>query len=1249
MKLLKITFLFSILLFISNYIIAQDSELKFNRITVEQGLSHDNVFGIIQDRDGFMWFATQDGINKYDGYSFEIFRHDPTNPQSLATSNFGKIYQDKSGIIWCGTYGGGLDEFDPHSNNFIHHQHDDNDTTTISDNRVQFIFEDKQSELWIGTVAGGLNNYNREKNVFTSYQYDPNDENSLSSNITKCICEDYTGALWVGTRNGLNKFNRQTGKFIRFKHSNNKNSVSNNRIEVLLADKNYIWIGTRGGGLCRYNLKTKKFKVYKNDPNNKYSLSDNRVEYLFIDSFGNFWVGTYFGGLCKFDTANEKFIVYKYDAGNLHSLSHNRIEYIYEDKSQNLWIATRGGGVNKLDLKPKKFINIGYNPVEKNSLPFPNVYAISQDTSGCLWVGTDGGGLTKIDRQKNKFTYLKNNPQNSKSISQNRVWSVLIDKSGTLWAGTYTEGLNKMILKNGKYEFIHYTHDINDTNSISGNQINVIYQDRQGAIWLGTKSGLNKMIYSQDSSKVIFKHYKHKPNNHRTVSDNYISAIYQDKAGTLWVGTYVGGLNKFDAKTETFKTVSVDSNIITNFRVQAITEDNSGVLWIGSEGGGVFEYNPENNQLKQYYQDKKHASNVILSILFDDDKYLWMGTSNGLLKFNIETKKSKNYCVLDGLLSNGFNRGACYKNNKGEMFFGSISGLSHFFPDKVQNNQNIPQMAITDFKIFNVSYWDNNNKSFKRDILENNKVELSYKNYVFSFAFSSLDFTIPQKNHYKYMLQGFDKDWTLIDKHEVTYTNLDPDKYVFKIKGSNNDDVWNEKGISIKVIITPPFWKTPWFYALEIIALILLIILFIKYREKKFIKDKKVLEKKVKERTAEIRQKNEEIEAQSEYLDKTNKELEKLSFVASKTDNAVIIMDAKGNFEWINDGFTRMYGYNFEQLINEKDRNIIGASSNLKINDLINIWYGDKKPIVYEALNTTREGKEIWVQTTLTPILDNDNNILKLVAIDTDITAIKKADEQIMRINTDITDSLSYAKRIQESIMSPVNELDKYINNFILFKPRDIVSGDFYWFSKKANKLILAVADCTGHGVPGAFMSMLGISFLNKIVNEKDIIKPKNILERLRYNVISSLKQTGKTGETSDGMDIAVVSIDFNFNILEFSGALIPLYIIRNNELIKITPNRMPIGIFIDEEHKFTNNEIKLQKNDIIYLSTDGYSDQFGGENDNRFKLKNFKKLLLDIHHEKLSEQKNILKQNFETWKGAGEQVDDVLIVGLKI
>ncbi|MCK4662975.1 MAG: DUF4154 domain-containing protein [Bacteroidales bacterium] len=465
------------------------------------------------------------------------------------------------------------------------------------------------------------------------------------------------------------------------------------------------------------------------------------------------------------------------------------------------------------------------------------------------------------------------------------------------------------------------------------------------------------------------------------------------------------------------------------------------------------------------------------------------------------------------------------------------------------------------------------------------------------------------------------------------------------------------------------------------IALILSLVFFI-FQGYKIKKQANI---RLNEKNVAINQQKEEIQTQAEHLEIINKELEKLSIVASKTDNSVVIANANGDIEWVNDGFTRLFGYTLQEFKKEYGSNIAKTSLNPKIREDIKSCIRDKKTIVYSVLNKTKSGKKIWTQTTLTPILNYDRDIEKLVAIDSDITQIKEAEKEIIRqkdqieehkneieaqrdeieaqrdmaINQrdaikiqkqEIMDSIFYAKRIQNAIM-PTNEYISNIlsNYFILNKPKGIVSGDFYWVSEHNDMKVIALADCTGHGVPGAFMSMLGISFLNKIVNEKNILEPKEILNRLRENVILALHQTGKTGEATDGMDIAVITIDKYSKNLKYSGAMNPIYHIRDNDLHIFNANNMPISIHHNIEDNFTTNSYKLQNNDMIYLFTDGYIDQFGGENNRKFKSKNFKTLLAEISSLPLDEQEKILDTNMLNWQGDCEQIDDILVMGIRI
>ncbi|RLD64646.1 MAG: hypothetical protein DRJ01_00120 [Bacteroidetes bacterium] len=419
-----------------------------------------------------------------------------------------------------------------------------------------------------------------------------------------------------------------------------------------------------------------------------------------------------------------------------------------------------------------------------------------------------------------------------------------------------------------------------------------------------------------------------------------------------------------------------------------------------------------------------------------------------------------------------------------------------------------------------------------------------------------------------------------------------------------------------------------------------------------------------------IEKQNEKILNQAKNLVNINKELKKLSIVASKTDNAVALMDAKGNFEWVNDGFTRMYGYTIDELINEKN-NIIGLDANLDINDLINVWFGKKETIIYETEKVTKFEEKIWVQTTLTPILDNNSNkVKKLITIDTDISNIKEAEEKIQQqkdeIQTqrdfavkqrdeisiqkqEIVDSIIYAKRIQTAILPSKKVIDKILPEyFILYKPRDIVSGDFYWIQKKDKKVIIAVADCTGHGVPGAFMSIIGVSFINEIVNVKNIVQPNEILDNLKNRIINSLQQSSRDDSIRDGMDMSICIIDNEKDTLDFAGANNPIYIVRDDELIEVSPDKMPVSIYKNISKPFTNHKISLTKGDLIYLFTDGYADQFGGEKAKKFKYRQFKQLFLKMKDTSMFQQKIILDKTIERWAGDLAQVDDILVMGIR-
>jgi signal transduction histidine kinase/ligand-binding sensor domain-containing protein/CheY-like chemotaxis protein len=866
----------------TNSLFSQNTdEYNFEKLSIKDGLSHSNVYTIIQDQSGYMWFGTQDGLNKYDGYKFTIYRHDVNNTNSLSTGNFGKIFQDSSGIFWFGTYGGGIDRFDPKINKFTNFSHKHGDPNSLSNNQIMFIFEDSYQYKWIGTANGGLNLFNPEKGNFKRFAFDKNDPKSFSDIRAKCMCETNTGDLWIGSGNGLNKYNPSDSSFTVYKHDpKNINSISSNSIQYMYAnDDGTIWIAYRETGLSKFDPQTETFKHYVHNPKDPFSLSDNNVEFIAKDSYGYFWIGTYQGGLNKFDPKNETFVHFKHDPNNVESISHNRIEYIFEDASLNLWIATRGGGINKLDLKPKKFNNIIHNPDDNNSLPHPSVMAIGKDENSNLWIGTDGGGLSKYNPITKKFTHFKNNPSNTNSLSVNRVWSVLIDHEGIIWVGTYRGGLNRIEYKNNKYFITRYLNKENDNTSISNNQVNAIVEDKNGEIWVATANGLNKIIKSNNPSNYTFKHYFQNPDNTQIFIDNYVSNLFLDSKDRLWVGSYSGGLFQFLPDKEEFINYSPSSFENSDFKedihVLIIFEDHNKNIWLGTESNGLISFDPENRTFLPHPKNHELLSNMINGMLEDDMGNLWISTSRSLSKYSPWNNKLYNYTFIDGLESSGFNRNASLRCKNGTMYFGSNSALTYFKPLEVSNNPYLPELVITDFKVLNKSDWENDLLPYNKVQYENKSIELTKKDYFFIIEFAALDYTSTQQNQYKYMLEGFDEDWIdAADNRTATYTNLDPGAYSFMVKGSNNDKVWNEDSIELNIKVIPPFYKTIAFIASIIFLGFFSIFVYIKIRTRNLISDKKNLEEKVIERTNEIQLQKEELKSQAENLEKTNQQLE---------------------------------------------------------------------------------------------------------------------------------------------------------------------------------------------------------------------------------------------------------------------------------------------------------------------------------------------------------------------------------------
>ncbi len=821
--------LFSLLgcLFSSN----GNRNIRFRQISLEEGLSQSVIKCIVQDSKGFMWFGAQDGLNKYDGCGVEIYRPVPGDPDSLAVNGIAKIHEDRRGVLWIGTDGGGLHKFNRETNTFSRYQNRPGDPSSLSSDLVTDIFEDRSGVLWVGTTDG-LNKFHPETGTFTRYRDIDDDPAGLSSSNITVIYQDRSGVLWIGTQSGLNRFNPAAGRCVRYRaHLGNPVSLSSDNITAVYEDHSgEFWIGTVKG-LNRMERKTGEFVDYRFNSSIPNSLSNNYVTSICEDHVGVLWIGTNYGGLNIFDRRSNGFFHYKYSPYDSVSLGSNRVTSIYEDRFGVVWIGTYGAGVNRFDRQAEKFRHYCLDPNNPtNTLSNNLVLSLIEDRSGMIWIGSEGG-LDKYDRKNRRYTHYPVEPGKSDDV----IFSIHKTAAGELWLGSRQNGLIKFDPETGTS--VIYRNRPDDSSSLSSNYVWVVFEDSDGVFWLGTMyGGLNKF----DRKTERFTAFRHDPEVPHSLGGESVMALFEDRSGILWIGTRYGGLNSMDRHTgrlTRYRHIPSEPGSLSSNNIRSFYQDPSdptGILWIGTFGGGLNKFDPRTGTSTHYREKDGLPNDVVYGILPDETGCLWLSTNIGLSKFDPRTGTFKNYTSRDGLQSNEFNAGAYYKSKSGEMFFGGVKGFNTFFPGDIKSNTNIPPIVITGFLLFNRSVGIGSDSPLKKHISECSEIILSYRQNAFSFNFVALDYTIPGKNKYKYILEGFDKEWvfTGADKRHAAYTNLDPGEYIFRVTGSNNDGVWNEQGTSIKVLITPPYWQTWWFRLFSVLSALVMVVVFYKKRMK---------------------------------------------------------------------------------------------------------------------------------------------------------------------------------------------------------------------------------------------------------------------------------------------------------------------------------------------------------------------------------------------------------------------------------
>jgi ligand-binding sensor domain-containing protein/serine phosphatase RsbU (regulator of sigma subunit) len=1065
--------------------------------TVEDGLSQSRIQCLFQDFQGFLWIGTRDGLNRFDGYNFKVYRHQPGDTNSISDNNVHSICEDENGTLWIAT-DKGLNKFDKQKEKFYYFLPDQDDFNS-ADNVIFDVFLDKEQAIWIKTEES-IARFNRKDKTFTHYKHYVDHFTYIHSNNSHIINEAL-GKLWVGTKDGLYHFDRKLDLFEQFVHDKkNEQSISNNVITAIYEDEHgELWIGTQNG-LNKYNEHEKSFERYLYDSDKQHS----RINTIFEDHKSQLWIGTK-DGIIKYENEGEAYEHLKIFHCNNRLYQNLDISTIMEDNSRVIWLGTNQG-LMKLDNKEQKFKLYRKSTHEIPNFSSNNISSILVDEKGLIWLGTWGYGLNVFNRNTHEVKrYSANSNLTNRRLSSNNISAILQDSKQRIWIGSQN-GIDICVPKT-KTIYSLKTFGSLSEGIFKNNKINSLMEDKYRNVWIASSRGLFKYNLDENELESIYKI----SGDDEMVDINKVLSLEREDDGSIWLGTenglvkfnhLKGYCKQFNKKTRMYKGKGLSSNTINCLcNTQAY-------LWIGTKNG-LNRMNKKSKQVKVFAEVDGLPNNMINAIEIDNNGNVWGSTNKGLFKLNTTTEDIETFDVIDGIQSYEYNIRCSYKNDSGELFFGGVAGFNSFYPDSVKINRYLPNIVITSFKLVN-------NKETK-EINPKNVDQVIVKPYIdmFSIQFAALDYTFPSNNHFAYVMAKEGKknlDWINIkNKNSVIFTNLAPGKYIFRVKGSNNDLVWNDEGTQIDIVIEPPFYKTQIAYYLYVLLVVFLVLMIIRVRTR--------------------------------TLRKANKKLK------------------------------------------EKEQ------------------------------------------------------------------AIEKQKEELTIKNKDITDSLNYAEHIQKAMLPPNEFFNKFFtDSFILHKPKHIVSGDFYWINEAYGKINVAAVDCTGHGVPGAFMSLIGIELFRRICSIRGLQQPSQILNVLN-DYFAKIFEGVTQKNFRDGMDVALISIDKIKSTMEFAGAFNPVYIVRNDNIIEYKGDRFSIGLQHEDDANhggFHNNIITLEQGDVIYLFTDGYVDQFGGPYNKKYKKRRFRHLLLNIYKEPLSKQREIIEERIASWRGDQEQVDDILIIGIK-
>lgn len=1133
---------------------------------------------ILKDSDGFLWVGGTSEIYKYDSMNMNIYK---AGEKGLSGGFISSIIEDSDKNLWFGTRDG-LNMYNKETDTFTSYLNDPYDPTSISHNVMYWgedaLIEDNEGYIWIGTEGGGLNRFDKNTQTFKSYKHDPNNDKSISGNNVSCIFEDDNGILWIGTRNGLNRFDKNTQTFKRYKHDpNDDKSISGNYIlHIIKDDKGFLWIGTKNNGLNRFDKNTQTFKRYKHQQTKKTTISNDFVRYMFYKN-EYLWMAHGLGSMptiSVLDTKSDEIIGIYPEESETKIYPNNATSFYYDEDSEIFWIVSLEALFN-YDKEVQKFSNYKSGPV----------VPIYEDTNGTLWLGRVGEGITKFDRQNETFYSYGYDPDDPKALKHSYTTEMFEDTYGNFYVCSHTGIISIFDRKTGKV-IKEYRHDPDNPQSLGSNtrQIRVAEQDKDNPdiIWLGTYGGGVEKFNVKNGT---FTHYPPDTNNTNSTSNEFAYDLYDDGNGYLWITTLGGGvdiLNKNDNTFKHYKNNPDDPKTLSSNHVWGMHVQDNRTMWFFTDKG-LSKFNKDNETFKTYNMDNSDLpTNNIKSLLECDNGNFWLGTDTGLVKFNPKTLESRLYTKSDGLQGNSFFETAAYKTKDGQMWFGGINGCNAFYPENITPNPFIPPVKLVSLTQSGETIIQDKAQEKIKELI------LDWDNNFFEFEFVALNYTKPEKNQYAYKLVGLDKEWYYSgNKRFGRYTGLDEGMYILKMKASNNDEIWNEEGTQLNIYVKRQPNITDAVYTLD-----------------------------------EINTDN-----MTQHYSKNSFSIEILPLDYTLLEN---------NYEYKLEGFDKDWlpteNHRFINYHNVIPMEYKFVLRNSDTGEIIKSFIIDIPPPFWMR----------WVFWTVSTILF----ILLITGIFLIIIRVRTAKAQLEKQSAILKKEMELAKDIQTAIL-PTDPKHEDFEIASVMLPADEVGGDFYDIIYSSdNRLWVGIGDVSGHGVDAGLIMMIAQTILTTSLKELPYYTPRQVIVTVNKILYESVTNRLKADKM---MTLTMMRYDGEGKFT-YAGAHLSLIIYRNETKsfdIIDTSDKGGYLNFIEDISEITNDHyFSLDKNDVLFLYSDGIVEASNSK-EQLLELKGLLKIIEKNIHKSVDEIKDTIINETLAWCN-NNVVDDITLVILK-